>query len=95
MKLKKYIYFRKIPERLWPGTFDYVCLSHHFMHVGTFIGVYAHYYFAEQLFKTNYESRYSHFQLIAGFLTITSVFIIYLTRFSKRFIHEFKPSDYS
>lgn len=84
----------KIPERFSPGTFDYVCLSHHFMHVGTVIGVYAHYFLVEQLFKTHYESRYNYIHLLAIFFTVTLVFILYLTRFSKRFIHEFKPSDY-
>ena len=36
--------FRKYPEKLMPGKINIAFLSHHFMHVGTAIGVYANYF---------------------------------------------------
>ena len=89
------IYFRKVPERLAPGIFDLIGHSHHFMHIGTTVGVYAHYYLVEIEFQKYSKSRYSPLHILSIFFIVTVIFILYLRRFSRRFVADIKPTDYN
>lgn len=85
----------KVPERLAPGIFDLIGHSHHFMHIGTTVGVYAHYYLVEIEFQKYSKSRYSPLHILSIFFIVTVIFILYLRRFSRRFVADIKPTDYN
>lgn len=48
------LYASRVPERWWPGAFDYVGGSHNIWHVAVLAGILFHYIAMEEFFRTAY-----------------------------------------
>ena len=79
-----------------PGKINIVFLSHHFMHVGTALGVYANYFLCLDQFESTAgePARYTTLLQLILILTSSAFFIFYIYYFSLRFIDKIKQSDY-
>jgi len=83
----------KYPEKLAPLSNFF--LSHHFMHIGTAIGVYANYFMCVKLYEeTKQNARYENWLQLTITGLITLLFSLYIYYFSLRFISRIKASDY-
>jgi len=83
----------KYPEKLI--SLNNVFLSHHFMHIGTAIGVYANYFMCQKQYElTEQPARYDNALQVTVTGLASLLFCVYIYYFSLRFISQIKPSDY-